>query len=474
MGGVADSRTGVPLQKGNLWVVWETTSNKTAFYLSVDSTVGVRAMYAAPRTTLWLDPGIASKVSDGLLGSNTSCGGTSTGLGVGITEDCTLPSAAVSAITGQQFTVGFSELRPEDAKMATVRTCSFVGGCPAGIGAGVIGSSLSTSSVRPIDFNISGTDPISGAAVPTYTTLPVGANSVIVFVNDQAGSQGLGGLGHRTSGVPDVQDIIRPQLAGFVNGSWSLTRDVNMDGSLAAVPVTTFVREPLSGTYNTFEFSVPNVAGLQQSQEDGTWINTPGTASGSTLGTGARKRAIGTGEMTGSTGVGGVSNSLGYSFWGFGNFASASTKCRYLTVDGVEPLQNASNYGFFPFGWNFVSHKALKQGDYPIWGLYYAMVSNPNDPFFVWMRQVADFVVGNYPEYVAWSNMKVFKSHYNPDNIIDVAVPPMFPGMAAHNGIAAGAPTEWGGTVAGQTYGKNTESDYFINSGGQELTERLR
>ena len=467
MGGITDSRAGVPLQTGNLWVAWSTSTNKTAFYLSVDSTVGVRAMYAMPRTTLYLDGGIAGHKKDKLI----------EGLGVGVVEDDYLPAAAIAAITGQQFTVGFSELRPEDAKMATARTLAEYGYFGSGIG-NLIQSSISTSTVRAIDFNISGNDPISGQAVPAYSTLPVGANSILVFVNDT--QTGAGHLGQRVNGAPVFQDIIRPQLTGFVDGSWSLTRDVNMDGTLPAVNTTTFVREPLSGTYNTFEFAVPNVAGIRHSQEDGRTTEPFNQAS---LGGGFRKRVIGTGEMTGSTGVAGANDAIGYAFWGFGNFKTcmtptgnpAANPCRYLTVDGVEPLQDSSNYGFFPFGWNFVTHKALRRGDYPIWGMYYAMLSNPNDPFFVWMTQVADFVVGNYPEYADWTTLKVFKSHYNPDLVSGLA--PIFPGSVPHNGIAAGAPAEWGGTVAGQTYGRSTETDFYNNSVApihQELTNRVR
>jgi hypothetical protein len=306
----------------------------------------------------------------------------------------------------------------------------------------------------------------------------VGANSVLVFVNDQAGSQGLGGLGHRTSGAPDVQDVTVPQLAGLYDGSWSLTRDVSLDGTWPAVNTTVFLREPLSGTYNNFEFQVPRTItplfSSPHSQEDtpaGAWNLQFKQAP--SFGGGMRNRVIGTGEMTGNLAVGGVANSIGYAFWGFGNFASASSRTRYLTVNGAEPLQNASNYGFFPFGWNFVTHKGLRQGDYPIWGQYFAIIANPSDPFFVWMNQVADFVVGNYPEYADWTTLRVFKSHYNPDDVWGLPGPPIFPGMTAHNGIAGPNP-EWGGTVAGQTYGRKTESDYFVNSGGQELTNRIK
>ncbi|HVN83154.1 MAG TPA: hypothetical protein VMW38_29490 [Terriglobia bacterium] len=458
MGGITDTRTGVPLQKGNLWIAWSTSTNKTAFYLSVDSTVGVRAMYAAPRTTLYTDPAIGAHATDNLIGS----------LGVGVVEDANVPAAAVAAITGQQFTVGFSEVRPEDGKMATERTCAEYGGCPGGIGASTVGSAVSTATVRAIEFNISGTDPISGLAVPTYSTIPVGANSVLVFVNDKHNV--AGGLGQRVAGAPVFQDITVPQLAGFVDGSWSYTRDINMDGSLPVVNTTTFVREPLSGTYNTFEFQVPAIQGIGSSQEKGRVTEPFNQAS---LGGGFRKRVIGTGEMISTVNNGGAAaDYLGYAFWGLGNFSAVTANCRYLTVNGVEPIQDASNYGFFPFGWNFVTHKALKRGDYPVWGLYYAILANPADPIFVWFNNVADFVVGNYPEYADWTTLKVFKSHYNPDVVS--GLPAIFPGKVPHNGIASGAPAEWGGTVAGQTYGRQTEQDYYTHTGGSELTSRLK
>jgi hypothetical protein len=449
MGGILDPRTGVPLQKGNLWVAWSPTDNKTAFYLSVESTPAVRAMYASPRCTLWLDPNIANRTSDNLIG----------GLGIGVVESSRLPLLAINAIRNQPFTVGFSELRPEDAKAATARAFTSYGGAD-GIG-NLIQSSISGRAARAIDFNISGEDPISQEPVPSYQTVTVGANVIVVFINDQNLARGHLGARIEYTTVPVFTDVTSTHLAGFFDGSWSFTRNLNMDANLPDVPTTVFLFDPLSGAYNTFEYSIPAALGIGSSQETGR-LTEPFLELSN--GGGFRRRVIGVGEMTGTRGVGGVYDSIGYAFWGWENFKTARATCRYLTVDGYEPLQNNYNFGFFPSATGDVTFKAMRNGQYPIWGLHYAILANPNDPFFVLLNQVADYVLTTYPEYASWSSMKVFKSHTNPD-------PALFPNMAPHNGIAPGAPAEWGGTVGGRTYWKKTEQDY-VTATGQELVNR--
>ena len=233
--------------------------------------------------------------------------------------------------------------------------------------------------------------------------MPVGAAPVVVFVNTQAPT--TDGLFH--FGNANVTNIDRFTLAGYLNGSITSTTALATTHDAtdaAAAPVHVFLREPLSGTYNTMEFNIPASKEIATSQEIGvdptTYKGTTADANGnignpmnitvkktniSTLGTvnsagimeglvnSSRQRAIGTGDMvnvvaytTGCTIVDGAAiptgcvgaDKLGYAFWGYGNFSygakGAAVTTKYLTVDGVDPLYSAANpnpvaTGVFPY-----------------------------------------------------------------------------------------------------------------------------
>jgi len=137
-------------------------------------------------------------------------------------------------------------------------------------------------------------------------------------------------------------------------------------------------REPTSGTYNTFEWQVirsrdslygnsqelnvpaPGTGSYQcftppaapKTYSFPTYSGTcqnpllePGMASTGTS-SGTRTRAIGTSEMIGA--VTGVTDGVGYAFWGMGSFIG-KTGIKYLTLDGVDPLYATNQtLGAFP------------------------------------------------------------------------------------------------------------------------------
>jgi hypothetical protein len=341
------------------------------------------------------------------------------------------------------FNVGATDIRPEDALYADTRALTSYNGYDIGVNSGGtentitkvgngeltgLGYNKATSSTscvpstavgctivdsfnqakafNVVTFKLSGTDPLAGGTLPAYTTLTTGAEPVIVFAHNGTV------FGETTNSVYNFHDINKELLPQLWGGWTHCTGDVIVPTSAAGLgagsPIQVVEREPLSGTYNTFEFtgvrtlagsaspfyvptgltgSLPPINNVYNSQEE---FNDPakypggnGTACtltggypqsncfnprfftppvsqcpGTTNDIPVTLRAIGTGEMvkatvgTYNTGAGNatVDNSLGYAFWGYGNFqplcsaTGGTTSCpgsyigHYLTVDGVDPL----------------------------------------------------------------------------------------------------------------------------------------
>lgn len=78
---------------------------------------------------------------------------------------------------------------------------------PVGVAirSGVTGS---TGAVTPVDFNITGNDPITGEPVPAYATVSIGASPVLLFVNKN--NTDLGGFGYVDEfGTPHFTNVNR-------------------------------------------------------------------------------------------------------------------------------------------------------------------------------------------------------------------------------------------------------------------------
>jgi hypothetical protein len=330
--------------QGSLWIVWD--SNATTIhvwaYVKVDSVVGTRCYFAQPRCTVSLS---SFPAPGNLITPNTLWGDN--------TAD-TAPPAAVSALftgTGSAITVAATDIRPEDGLYATCRANSLQGGGPDGLdglgwgsnGSGacpsfgaplsqlqggdiVSGYPSSTSSAHVLAFNISGTDPFSNTAIPTPTTVSVGAAPVIFLTS-------------RTGTLGSVTNATDAQLKSVFSG-----KNCNASAlGAAAASIQAYLREPLSGTMNTTEYTVfryPNANGT--SQELG--VNASKLAnSACSGGGGGRTRVIGTGEA-----VKGVQNSntnftmdgIAYAFFSYGNVSSiaSSASYGYLQLDGVDGI----------------------------------------------------------------------------------------------------------------------------------------
>jgi hypothetical protein len=458
---LTDTRlTPVNVDPGTEWIVWNSTATKVWSFNKVDSVVGDRCYFAQPHCTV------------SATAANLSGSGSQQISSVLWGADSALP-ASISALftTGTLVTVAATDIRPEDAAFAVCRVNSILGAgsnggaasdgldglgynsvnapgvCPAnGLGeasGAYLGSPIksgypaSTTVANVLSFNIKGTDPISGTTIPAFTVAEVGATPV-VFITA------------RQSALANLKNASTQQLQQVFSGT-------NCNASAFGLPsagIALFLREPLSGTYNTAEATVfrhPTVypgaiLGVSQDANVNGGVNNPlAGQSGTCLeGGGARYRAIGTSEEVKSiqnsvknVGLDGV----GYTFFSYGNVSSVadSTAYGYITLNNIDPIfasygpQSSTGAGFdpgqpasagtlpaaanlpascngtFPCAENQIwagglSFPNLRNGTYPSWSIV-RLVSNgtglTNAKALITKSQ--QFVVTSVPDYVPFT-----------------------------------------------------------------------
>ena len=486
MAGLQDSRTPLggsppPVEFGSFWAVWvnDNAGNPTDVwaYLSVDSTVGVRTYLASPRANLLLTGAVTSTAGVNVVPQTLFVAPWN------VPDDASLPNTiylALSGPLGKPITAGMTDIRPEDALLATNRilgsvpaggfpnpnpfTATTANPCPPtdtkvpgsrfmcssypyfysfslGYGPAPIGnailSSQSATKATPVAFALPGfNDPITSQPVPaTIKVFPIG-ESPIVFIANRQNPAGLGQIignlpscggtnpigcipgGYTSDGsyyVRNVWDqhpypptgafpstsfpatgycsvvanqgtatchITRRPLGNLfagnlcegVNTAFTWPLDPAIQGTRATVPngvnfpVHVMYREPLSGTYNTTEWTeirrfgntqgnLNTVSGLYGkppyiSQESNVVpsvdnplnkqceaaFGEPQPPNPAPPTEGLRRRVIGTGEMVAT--VKATQDSLGYAFFSFGNVNSIarSTSWGYLMVNGIDPI----------------------------------------------------------------------------------------------------------------------------------------
>jgi len=445
-----DSRRGdIPAQTGNIWIVWNSNKTVVCAYLSVDSIVGNILFFAVPRATLSIPSGEVGTNGDNLIPTLT---------------DVPLDQTVYNELNNVAFNAAMSDIRAEDALFGVNRALAPLDPNYNGLGYtgdGLVGtpivSSQSSASATPVAFALTGKDPISGGTVPAWTSTNVGANPIVVFVNTQDTSSG--GFGNA-----NFNNVDRFALTGMVNGTLTRTRDITNVPGLPSVGAHVFLREPLSGTYNTFEFNVPRSAEIGSTQELGVDPSQPG---GNPLNItypsgGTRERVVGTGEMVKT--VGATTDSLGYSFWGTGNFAKVLTTTKYLSVDGIDPL----NYSWYQSHGNIpnciipckglIPFINILNGSYPIWTILRVTTATPVPTGVAKLITNSNKTAISVPDYVPFKSVAVFRSHFDR------------PGEAhaASNGNA-GEPAEAGGDEGGAVFPINADNDYFADTGLQLL-----
>jgi hypothetical protein len=451
-GVVHDSRLStIPDNKGNIWIVWDNDSNPTTIcsYISVDSGVGVRAFFAVPTATLVLNSSDNGSAGDNLVPHPCRA-------------DVSLPAAVFNALQGAAFNAAMTDIRPEDALFATNRALAPLTQNRSGLGYGPppvgqpILSAFSSKSAVPVQFALSGTDPISGQMINfTYQTSTTGASPVVVFANST-----LTGLGHLGNIL--FTNIPRFVLGWTLNGNLSRGRDlVTTVATLPSVGMHVMLREPISGTYNTMEFCIPRSLEINSSQENNVTPPADNPLNQTYASGGTRQRVIGTGEMVSE--VGSHADALGYAFWGFGNFAPVLTTTKYVTVDGIDPIKASYLNGQFPSCSNppcpgAVTFPHLKDGTYPIWSFLRIVTVSPIPSGIQSLYTAALTEAGQIPDFVPANQMAVFRSHYNQS------------GVTASNGIISGH-AEAGGDMGGAVFNNAADKDYFADTGAEILQQ---
>jgi hypothetical protein len=492
-----DDRTGVNLdENGTIFIAWTGTggsgcstvnsSTNIYIYISLDSVLGDRCYF--------INDGSGSTgcqfIATGLAGVN----GTSQVSGTPDNPAASpLPTGIISAIAPttplHSFAAG-TDIRPEDAKFATLRMftpCNqlmprqyfnqdsyYTFGL--GYGSGNVGTAVSGDpsfgggSFNVVNFNITGNDPITGDAVPGYAVNTVGAQPMIVAYAPSTDAN-----------VAATNDITGFTFALFYEGVLGRTSDF-IGPTAAAEAVTTFVREPLSGTFNTTEFSIPNGTQYHAGQETGNCtsggvvLSNPmeinngngvfGTAS-------QRVRVIGTGNMTKYLGLA-TSPTLGYFFWSAGNAKAAGSTVKYLKVNGVDPLLNpsANAYnGVLPGtggtgdpGLGAVTFTNLNAGDYAIWSPLRIVGPSGNAGVAAMITALGTLT---QHDFITPNNLTVWKSHFFINN--ETIPNPANGATVGTNTLCSGGLPESGGDAGGANMlivnNAHFCSDYGVTNG---------
>jgi hypothetical protein len=470
-------------------------------YVSLDSVVGMREYFANGQFVL-------SATANAPDASNATVPGLPAGVN--------LPPEVVyffNKLGPQVMNVAPTDIRPEDGKFATVRALTTQGvqmpGPPyagLGYGPGPVGTAIksnypgSSKVMQVADFVIypGDLDPISTLPPRSYSVSTVGAAPVLVIANTT--QTGAGHLGNAS-----YNQINKPVLADIFSGQTHEVRDIGNLGSSDPInTLTVFQREPLSDTYNVFDFSVtcaydrfgsyggPDYYRCQETNVNAATMNplnlTYTISNGQTA---SRQRVIGTGEMAqavcgpyNSTYPNGYPDSIGYISWGFANFKGINTNCKYLPVDSIDPLYayldaNPSGVGAIPsctwtqgaIGCPALPFTKIVDGGYPIWTMYR----------WVWAPGPYEYVGGVLPyvelvassgyltDFVPTANMLVFHQHYDQcvtdacqaqygSNGVDATS--LLGSTCGPSGNLACIEAEVGGDMGGKVLTINSEIDY--------------
>jgi len=452
----------IPNEGGSVWVVWDNAHTKIWAYLSVDSVVGNRAYFANPRAQLQLDPSVTSTPGQNLI---------SAALFAGQADELALPTDIFIALNNAHVTAAFTDIRPEDAKFAQCRAASTLDPVNyTGLGYGTsavtncstaptlvgtaINSAVSTAKATPVAFNISGTDPFTHAPIPAFTTIPIGA-APIIFIINRTDASGLG--------APGVfKNVSLANIRKIYNGTECDTNAFAEPGPPPNKAITVVNREPLSGTFNTTEFTnirlTPDLhkntqeLGVNPALAGNNPLNKPCATVGGV--TGKRIRAIGTGEVVGR-GVQAVPNSIGYVFFSFGNVSpiAGSPSFGYLTLDGVDGIHTSYTNGNLPTctepcpaagGTTFPN---VRNGSYRSWSVLRVATDAAGTNFTntkALVNAAQAHTNGTVPDYVPFlpqaggePGLQKYRSHF------------LQQGVSPNNGLPNGVGIEAGGDMGG-------------------------
>jgi len=489
-----DTRTTpVTDEQGSFWVTWSAGSTGTCAapagtginiysYIQLDSVVGNKCYFMVDATGT---PGCVQvlTVAAGTAGANKLAGYT----------DTPIPANIISAVNGQHFSYAGTDIRPEDAQFATERMFQPCGAIVyrnpydleyrltygLGYASGTpnvglkVNSAFSSSYFNVINYNFAGPDPFTGFNSPQFTASPVGAQPIVVMVAPASDTTGIGG----------ATDVNGHTLALFYDGV--LARTTDFPGVTNTLPVVTLVREPLSGTYNTFEYSVPNSSQFHKSQDDnfcsGSAVYSQTMNIGSSTGVvpgAARERVIGTGEMVAQLQAATTSSErLGYAFWSAANMAGLSN-VKYLTVNGVDPLLDSyGDNGTYTAGalpqatpgpgvppLTAVSFKNLNLGDYPAWSAV-RVIGLPGSVPVATLLNSLGLIDPTQHDYITKANMKVWHTHFPIYGIVGGFADGPTLNPATPGDLCTGGSPEVGGDVGAANLLKQVNADFCADYG---------
>ena len=471
----------IPLEPGNLWVAW--SSNGIWAYLSVDSTVGVRAFSAVPRADLDL-AALASLPVSATTNYTFWADGT---------NDTALTTTVYNALAGKPFTAANTDIRPEDALFATNRALNTLGygSYPdprsGHSGQYLIGNPIksffSTSIANPVSFAIAGgADPFTGKVGPAEVTIPVGAAPIVFVASTATGSD-----------VANASNITTANAASLFSGLGGCAASL-VTG--ATGPISPVLREPLSGTMNTTEFTVfePGDPSSGHSQETGVNPNaTGGNPLDLACGSAFRYRAVGTGDDINN--VISHASTLGYAFFSYESVGGGKTD-RYLEYNGVDPLYPASHTynGSLPTcpvvngqyscpiaaGTSF---PGIRNNTYKAWSLYRVVTDSTGQAKVQTLVNKAEALVNsNIPDFIPFApqcplsktgaadpGLDVYREHFVPSTITTIPdTVTITANDGSHpanttcsiNGKSYVALTVGGGTESGGDVGGNIEGPF--------------
>jgi hypothetical protein len=414
--------------------------------------------------------------------------------------DTALTSTVYAALNGAKLTAANTDIRPEDALFATNRSLVTLGyGITAAsnkIGYGIESGMKGTNSmVHPVAFGLSGVDPISGNTITPFVTVPVGAAPIVFLANNAAGSA-----------TASATNITLANAGLLFSGKGNCASSL-LDGATSGAVLSPILREPLSGTMNTVQYSVFDPA---YDQEYGINNGHIAPANGNInplqlpCGTSARYRAIGTGEEVKAvqgvyTNLAGnaITNQVGYAF--FSNESVGNNAAyKYITVTNakgvkVDPINATYTTGALPTcattGGYYscpviggASFPHLRDGSYPAWSVYRMVTDSANLANAQALAATAQAVVNSTtPDFVPFNpqcsptktlsgttevndpGLAVYREHYAPSGVTTT------PNDGPRNSTNVGCTIISGSlphlTLGGQDTGSNTEAGGDVGGG---------
>jgi hypothetical protein len=491
---VEDNRASSSNDFGDMWITWGPGTGTCASpvgnfniyaYTSLDSAAGARCYFEVDNSGI---PGCVQGlgVVSGLAGENLLCNGASPCV---YGPDTPMPQAVISAVDQQHWFAAGTDILPEDAKFAVYRMlqpCGQTawrqpfdlglrqtyglgyGGAVRGVGITAL-SNFSGTGVHTLDFNTTGRDPLNTEMfVPAYTVSTLGAKPIIVAVSPADGT-GLGA----------ASDVSGFNLALFMDGT--LGRTTDLIGPTATSPVTMLINEPLSGAYNVMEYTIPNSSQFHSSQDanncsgSNVFSNPMHLQSANGKVSAFRSRVVGTNEMIQQIQAGTPSDQrLGYFFWSAANAATfTAANGKYLTVNGVDPLQDTYTDGVLPGSdsahpLSNVTFKWLNMGDYPLWSVTRIVSQSPTPAGVASLILAAQGLNASQNNFISPQNLQVWHSHYY--------LPAIGSGVAALGtiinylgdlcstaGPVPGGLSESGGDAGGANTPKQANADFCVD-----------